>query len=441
MKNPLVEILVKMKIIGNAGSTRGVIANFFWLVTDKFLRYGLSILVSVWMARYLGPKDFGDYSFAIALLGLCTPLLTLGLDSIVVKELVERPKHTNTILSATIGLKFIGSIVTVIFCILYAFLTQNEGSAFWAVVIISLSSIFQIFDAIDYWFQAQSLSKYAVISKNISLLIILGLRIVLLIYHYPLEYFAFAYFFEILLNAISLLIIFKIRSKSYFKWDFSVVESRTLLGLSWPIFISLVGTFAYYKIGQVMIEGISGPASLGVYSVALKFSEIWYFIPSMIYISVMPNLIETRVNDKEVFKKKITRMYSGMIWMSIGIAIVITLLSDSIINLLYGIQYALAADVLKVHIWSGVFIFSGTLAQLWFLIEGKIKYTILYNFLGAISNIIFNLILIPHYGLFGAATSAILSYGICNYLCPALFVSTRENFYLLSKAFNPKNIF
>src|ERR1051325_10626811 len=86
------------KIVGNTG----------WLLADRILRLGVGLFVGVWVARYLGPEQFGLYNYALAFAGLFGAFATLGLDSIVVRDIVSNPANKNEVLGTAFVLKLIG---------------------------------------------------------------------------------------------------------------------------------------------------------------------------------------------------------------------------------------------------------------------------------------------------------------------------------------------
>ncbi len=101
-----------------------------------------------------------------------------------------------------------------------------------------------------------------------------------------------------------------------------------------------------------------------------------------------------------------------MVWMAIAIALPMTFLSDWAIHLLYGEQYSQAGSVLMIHIWAGVFVFLSVANDKWFYIENKAELLTIKVIIGAVSNVILNFILIPKYGINGAAVATIISYSI-----------------------------
>lgn len=131
-----------------------------------------------------------------------------------------------------------------------------------------------------------------------------------------------------------------------------------------------------------------------------------------------------------------------MFLLALAIAIPITILSDWIIVLLYGAPYAEAADVLKIHVWSGIFVFMGYVFHKYLIAENWTTLAFLRTFYGAILNLVLNFILIPKIGILGAALATLLSQLMSNYLFDLTDKRLYHQFMLKTSSFIhfPKNI-
>lgn len=169
-----------------------VAANASWLFADRFLRMGVGLVVGVWVARYLGPEQFGLYNYAIAFVSLFSAFATLGLDNIVVRDLVRDPTCRDEILGTTFALKLIGGIFTLLLTVgIISLLRPNETLTHWLVGIIAVGMIFQAFDAIDFWFQSQTQSKFTVYARSTGFLLITIVKLILIWMQAPLIAFAY----------------------------------------------------------------------------------------------------------------------------------------------------------------------------------------------------------------------------------------------------------
>ena len=188
------------------------------------------------------------------------------------------------------------------------------------------------------------------------------------------------------------------------------------------------------KIDQVMIKVMLDSEAVGQYAAAVKLSEAWYFIPMVIASSLFPAIINSKKQSEVLYYARLQKLYDLMIWMAIAIAVPMTFISGWVVDLLYGAQYNEAASVLMIHIWASIFVFLGVASSKWLIIENLQGYAMINTIIGAITNILLNLLLINYFGIEGAAWATLISYFIAAYLCLSFFKSTRINFYKLSKS-------
>ena len=95
---PLVE-----KLTSHAGFQR-YLKNTSWLFGGQMLRMGLGLVVSVAIARYLGPENFGLYSFVLSIVGIVAILSKLGLENLLKRELVANENMRNELMGTSIVL-------------------------------------------------------------------------------------------------------------------------------------------------------------------------------------------------------------------------------------------------------------------------------------------------------------------------------------------------
>ncbi len=394
------------KILGNTG----------WLFFDKILRMGVGLFVGVWVARYLGPEQFGAFNFAIAFVALFGAFASLGLDGIVVRDIVREPERKFEILSSAFILKLCGGSVAFLISLGAIFIMRPaESQTHWLVGIIAAGMIFQSFDAIDLWFQSQVKSKYTVIAKNAAFVVFALVRIILILNKAPLTAFAWAAFAEIILGAVGL-VIFYVRQKTVPVWCPKIKIARWLVNESWPLMLSGLAIMIYMRIDQIMLGQMMGNKEVGLYSAALRFSEIWYFIPIAIVSSVMPTLTQARLESKEKYFLRLQQLFNNLVRIAYVIAIPMTFISTFLVTSLYGPEYSRSGVILAIHIWSAVFVFIGVGMSPWTINEGMMRYSLIQTIGGAIVNICLNVFLIPRYGAAGAAIATLISQMMASFL-------------------------
>jgi PST family polysaccharide transporter len=191
-------------------------------------------------------------------------------------------------------------------------------------------------------------------------------------------------------------------------------RARALLRESWPLLFASIAVLINMRIDQVMLgemagDQIASDRAVGLYTAAVRLSEIWYFVPTVLAASAFPALIAVHGKDAAAEAWQWRRLYTLMLWLAIAAGAGTIVLAGPVINLLFGADYAEAAPILIVHIWSGVAVCVGTVWSKWILLEGRLRLTLYVQLLSAVLNIGFNLWLIPQMGALGAAIATLLS--------------------------------
>ncbi|MBN3878828.1 flippase [Nostoc sp. JL23] len=408
---------------------RAIVANTGWLFADRILRMGASLVVGVWVARYLGVKQYGLFNYALAFVALFSPIFTLGLDDVVVRHLVRQSSNKEEILGTTFWLKFLGGIASVLLAVsTIFFLGEHETLKIWLVAILGIAGVFRASDTIELWFQSQVQSKYTVIAKNTAFLLNTLIKIALILTKAPLLAFALVTLAEFAMSAIGLLIVYQVKGSSLWLWSWSIAAAKTLLKESLPLIFSGFAIMIFMRIDQVMLGQMIGDSEVGIYSAAVRVSEIWYFIPGAIVSSVAPAIYAAKEKSESLYYQRIGQLLSLMTCISLAIALPMSFLSDKIIMVMFGSGYAEAGPILAVHIWTSLFVFMGLATSPWFIAEGLNHVSLGKTLFGAILNIILNLLLIPKYAGLGAAIATIISQAAAAFICNAFDSRTQKLF-------------
>jgi O-antigen/teichoic acid export membrane protein len=411
--------------------------NISWLFFERILRITVGLFVSVWVAKYLGPKQFGFFSYTLSFVALFGFMVTISHTSIVVRELVKNPNHNDEIVSTAFWLKIMGAMLGVLITLAISInFTSNDRFVNILILIIASSNIFHSFNVVDDYFQSKVMNKFVVITNVISLFLSSVIKIILILNDAPLIAFVWVVFFDNFILA-SGFIYFYIKLNSKFKIKNLKFKSKTailLLKDSWPLMISSAAILIHIKVDQVIIKEILGLEAVGQYAAAARVSEAWYFIPSVLTASFFPAIINAKKNNEDLYNSRLQKLYDIMVWIAIAIAIPMIFLSDWLIEILYGYQYSEAGNVLMIHIWAGVFVSLGLASNGWLICENLQKFLLVNTFIATITNIGLNYILIPKFGIVGAAWATIISYFLVGYLCLLIWKKTRINFINLTKS-------
>lgn len=416
------------------------LANTSWIMAEKVIGIGLGFLVTILVARYLGPVQFGVFAYAMSLIALFATAGHVGLSGLLVRELSKYPDAKQEIMGTSFGLKGFGYLIGLILVMVFTLVTENvQSDEFWVLLILATTLLFQPFNVIDYWFQSRLEAKYTAIVNTTVRIIVSIIKIALVFGGAHLILFAFANAIQAILVAIMLIIFYRYKSKlNLTTWRFSLIRAKELLSESWMSFVGSIFAIIYLKVDQVMLKWLVGAEEVGIYAIAVSLSEVWYFVPAAIMASFFPKLIKLKENNPVQFNKKLQQLFDLLFIVALGVAIVVTLVAQPLITTMFGKVYQVAAPILMIHIWAALFIFMRAVFSKWILIENMLMFSMTTQGLGALANVVLNYWLIPQYGGVGAAYATLLSYVAASYLALLFHSKTRPVFWMMSKSiFSP----
>jgi len=419
-----------------------IVDNVGWLFLDKMLRMGLGILVTVWMARYLGPEQFGLLNFAIAFTGLFGVVASLGLKGIVIRDIIRSPERVRLTLGTAGVLQVVAGLLMFLITLgAIGYLRADDPVARSIVAILGSLILLKAVDIAEFWFESQVQSKYTVWVQNSVFVVFAGIKVMLIVQESTLLAFVWVMVGEALVVTLAMFIMMGKRGHSISSLQVSSERAKSLLQDSWPLILSAMAVVIYMKIDQIMLGQLLGDQAVGVYTAATRISEAWYFIPSVIMASVFPALLDSKKQNEITYHQRLQDAFNLMVVLSVGVSVPMTLLSGPIIDFLYGEAYAQAGTVLAIHMWGSVFVFLGVASNKWFLAENRQMQSFQRTAMGALVNIGLNMVLIPVYGAVGAAIATIFAQFSAAYVFDLFHPSTRLLFFMKTRAFNLTLIF
>lgn len=412
-----------------------LVSNTGWLFADRMLRMGVGLVVAIWLSRYLGPAQFGFYSYLLAIVALMSPLATLGMDNIVVRDLVAAPAQAAQILGSAFVVRLLGGVGVLVGSVaVIGLLRPFDQAAQSLIAIIAAGTIVQALDVTDLWFQSQTRSSCTVIAKSSAFMLASLARIGFILAEAPLGVFIWVGLAEVVIGAVGSAVAYWHVAMPLTNWKPTRGMLRQLFCSSWPLLLSSIAIIIYMKLDVIMLNQMQGEQATGIYAAALRISEVWYFIPIAIVASVTPTMIAARKNEPKIYFRRLEQLFVLMAILTLGLAIPITLLAYPIVLILFGEQYSDASTVLAIHIWSAVFVFLGVAQSIWDVAEDLTRLALFRTVCGALINIVLNLLLIPAFSATGAAIATAVSYACSAWLLNALHFQSRGVFFMQSRA-------
>jgi O-antigen/teichoic acid export membrane protein len=417
---------------------RQIISSVGWLSVEKLLSIVVNLTVGIYVIRYLGSGNFGKLSYCLSIVGMLEAIAKLGLDAIVLRNLVQEKEATPEILGTALILKLAGSLVTLALIVAVLPILSRDPQISWMTKLIALALIFRSSEVIEFWFRAQVLAKPMAIIGSLRLLFSSVMKIGLIYGRFSLIAFVWLLLAEEVLQTVGNFLIYWLNNRSssfnWGFWQFNLVKAKEMLRDSWPLILSGVMITIYMKIDQVMLGNMASNEVVGNYAAAVKFSEVWYFFPLAVCTSVFPSIVRAKQESDTEYYAKLQQLYDLLAWIALAIAVIMTFGSGILVKALLGQEYIAAGKILVLHIWAGPFVFLGVARSQWLMAENLTGLSFACTFLGTIVNLGLNFWLIPLYGGNGAAIATVVSYATVSHLSCLIYPKLSRTGWMLTKA-------
>ena len=413
-----------------------ILKNTGWIVGCKIVQSLINFVIGLLTARYLGTSNYGVLTYAMSVVAFAAPIMQLGLTHTLVREFVKTPEREGQIL----GTALVMNIISSVFCMM--------GTAFFVMVVdageketilvsalYSLTLLFQATEMTQYWFQSKLLSKYPAIAMLGAYIVVALYKVFLLATQKNIAWFTLSNVLEYFLISIILMVMYKKvgGQRLCVNWQ----TGREMLRRSKYYIIPSLMVMVFQHTDRIMIKLMIGEAETGVYSAAVTCIGITGFVFAAVIDSFRPVILEAKEKGQELFETRMTQLYSIITAMSVGQSVVLSLFAKPVVHLLYGPEYATAANILSVAVWYITFGYYGSVRNIWILAEEKQQYLLRINVSGAIANLILNYILIPVWGAVGAAIASVVTQFFTNVIIGFLFKPIRGNNDLMVQSWKP----
>ena len=392
-----------------SGTARRITANFLSLMSSQIISRVIQLIIFAYLARVLGKSGFGIFSFGLAFAFLFVIIADFGLSNLIVREISRNKKSASKYLSNSIIIKLLLSAIA--FVSAYLFLNiagYSEEMKTIAYIMLGFTLI-QSFTELCYAiFRAFERMHYDAFIKILRMLILAGIIFYLIKNNYGLLASSMAFLAtEFIILIIAFFITYTRFIKISFEFDYGF--SKSLLKKSSLFFLSLVFSSLYMYIDVIMLSKMRSTAEVGIYSAATNIVISLIFIPLMYGNSIYPVLSRFYVDSKKSLRLAYEKSFKYMLLIGLPVAAGIYILSDKIILLLYGKEYA--ASAIALSILSGYLFlkFLNPVTGFTLMAINKQGSRLFSQGLAALINIILNLILIPLYGFVGAAFATLIT--------------------------------
>jgi O-antigen/teichoic acid export membrane protein len=427
----------KLRVFTNHKGFMKYFRNTSWLFAGRIAGIAIEFFVGIWLLRYLGPEQFGTLNYAMSFVGLFAAVASVGLDGILVRELVKNDIRRDTLVGTVFWLKLIGVCFVLLAVTIAVRFASNQQYINILIFIIVSGTIFQSLNVIDCYFQSAVLSRYVVIADAIRLTVSSTIRIAIILNNGSLIAFAIVVVVDKLVLALGFLYFYLRRDLTLRAWKFDATLAKELLIEASPLIISIVSVAVSEKISSIILKELVDMKSLGLYAASLRIVGSWYFIPIVLTTSLFSAMIAS--DDKDV-QLKTDALGSLLVYLGLGIGLMLILSSGFLIKALCGEAYLYSRVILAIQSLAIVFVFFASLRKKMLLAEGKTRIIMAYSVITALIMAISCYAFISFYGLIGAAIGYLFTWATAVLIVPILFGRFQEDVLGFLNCFNPNRL-
>jgi len=396
--------------LADQGGFKRYFTNTGWMFGGQMLTLLLSFFIGAWLARYLGPENYGVLNYAVAFVGLFGFIMNLGVDGIITRDLVKFPEKRDELLGTGFRLKIIGGVIAFALTVSAALIFSLSPLIRLLIVIFAATFILQAINIVSLHFQAGVQAKRNVRVTLTATLISSILKIGAILTGRGVIWIIVIFTLDFLWQGIAYARAYQASGLRMKDWRFDRALAKEIFSAAWLLMLASASAYIYLKVDQVMIGAYLGTRAVGLYAAAVKLCEIWYFIPYIICASLFPAIVNAKITSPLVYKQRLKALYLLMVGLATAIAVPMALLAPWIIKVIFGRAYLAAAGILQIYIWSGIGFFVYVAIYQYFLSENRLWAIFYYSVFSMLANVGLNFILIPRLGLTGAAWATFISY-------------------------------
>lgn len=407
-----------------------IISNVFWALAGKITGLISALLVGIFVARYLGPTQYGVMNYAVSFVTLFLVIATFGFENIEIREETKANDQKDCILGTVFVLRVFLSFVTIVLISIVAYLNEADLYTYGIIMVYAITVMLTPFDVIRNYFTSLVQNEY-IVKVGIFRTVLSGvIKIVLLLVHASLVWFVISLVFDACVLAQGYCYVYKKKIGSMWAWRFDKSWARYLLRQSFPLLLSGVAATIFLQIDQIMIGNMIDKTSVGYFSVASKFVEVLLYVPTILIQSVSPLLVKERKTNIESYREKSQMFMNITVWSCVLCAIFTSVFSRYIVLWTFGLKYAASIAVLQILSFKIIGVALNIVSGQILIIDEKQKYFVLRSVSGCIVCVVLNLLVITRYGVGGVAAVAIATQFAAGFLIHLFIPTYRYMFFM-----------
>ncbi len=380
----------------------------------------LALGVGVYLARALGPSAFGIYMICQYLMRIATTTAGSGLEVIIARETVASPNRR--FITSAVAIPALNSLTIVILSVVFALtLPIHNSIGLFTFLAMLPGFLFVPFEMLEPWFRARADAMSPAIARTVSAVVGSVLKIALAAAGASLVVQGFAHALQVALFGGVLLILYLRGGHRFLLCAALPSDMLRLYREAWPLLVTILCYTAVARMDVLMLSWLKGSYEAGLYAAATRVTEVANIVPMTIITAATPIIFNAAGQNVRKFNELFRISIALFTYVFLGGAVIVALLSPTIIWVLYGYQFESAHTILAIHIFGVVFAWQGVATQFWWIRRKRPSVTMWRSIIAAITNFLLNALLIPFFGGVGAAVASVASLAVFSIATNTLF--------------------
>ena len=430
---------MKEKALKKLNKNNRLMKNVSWIFVGNIFHAILAFLLNIFVARILTLDDNGLITYSTSWINFLAGAGTLGFNVVISREFAKNEKNANQYIWSCICARVVFAIVAITLLQFAVYVLSPSDSLLHIIVLCQSSSIlFSSFDIFTYWYQYKNQAKVTAIYRFIAFVISAIWRVVAIGVWKSLVCYVAGVSAETLLFVLFLGIFYKHHYTGMIQIDKETIKH--MLKSSYPFVFSEVLSSIYGQADRIMLKSMVDNSAVALYNASATLAGLVVIIPTTLITGFRPDIMDAKITDEVLYKRRLRQLYSIVFWSCVAYGLFITVFAKQIILLLYGEKYLGAVSSLSLIVWYTSFSYFGAINNVYMAAENKQRWVQITTLVGAISNVVMNLILIPEWGIVGAALASLLTQIMANFVMMAIIPDLRKGFLIMIKGISFRDI-
>jgi O-antigen/teichoic acid export membrane protein len=401
---------IKDFLFKNTTTKQTVAKNTVWLSISQFGARIFKAFIIIYAARVLGAAGYGIFSYVVTLAGFFGIFVDLGINSVLIRDGSKAsPEERQSLFSTTLIMKAIAIAASVLIVMFVAPLFSTLPGAIMLLPLLALIIIFDnTRDFLAALFRAEEKMEWDAASfllENFSIAII-GF-IFLKISATP-KSFTEAYVIGTAIGALTAIWLLRGRFKNIFAGA-SAKRMIAIIKIAWPFAITGALGVLLTSIDILIISWMKTAADVGIYSAAIRIVQVLYMMPGIIQISTLPLLARLAKHDNAKFRIVLERTLVFIFLFSIPLSLGGIILGTQIMGFVFGSTYAVGGLALSILMLNLSFDYAGSIVASGIFAYDHQKNLIISSAIAGAANVLFDILLIPRWGMTGSAVATLIA--------------------------------